>query len=66
MTSGYGDLGFDKRGEDFFVKGRSDGEKVVYHEDLPFFLEHFTKENIMRDVREKGMYQLRYRLMING
>ena len=66
VTSGYGDLGFDKKGENFFTKGRSDGEQMVYPEDLPYFLEHFTRENIMRDVAEKGMCQLRYRLVING
>ena len=66
VTSGYGDLGFDKKGENFFVKGRSDGEQMVYPEDRSYFLEHFTKENIMRDIKEKGMYQIRYRLVING
>ena len=66
VTSGYGDLGFDKSGEDFFTKGRSDGMKAVYSEDLPFFLEHFTRERIMRGIREKGMFQIQYRLVING
>ena len=66
VTSGYGDLGFDKKGEDFFTKGRSDGEKMCYHEDLPYFLENFTKEKIMRDIKEKGMFQMHYRLVISG
>ena len=66
VTSGYGELGFDKKGENFFTKGRSDGRQMVYREDLPYFLEHFTKEEIMRDIWEKGMYQIRYRLVING
>jgi hypothetical protein len=66
ITSGYGDLGFDKKGEDFFAKGRSDGEKMAYHEDLPYFLENFTRENILRNIREKGKFQMRYRLVING
>ena len=65
VTSGYGGLGFDKEGENFFTKGRSDGEKMVYFEDLPYFLERFTKENILRGVREKRMFQIQYRLVIN-
>lgn len=66
VTSGYGDLGFDRNGENFFIKGRSDGEQMAYHEDLQYFLEHFTKENILRDAREKGLFQMHYRLVING
>ncbi|MBR5110335.1 MAG: EAL domain-containing protein [Clostridia bacterium] len=66
VTSGYGSLGFDKNGENFFSKGRSDGEKMVYYEDLLYFQEHFSKESIMRGVRERGVFQIQYRLMING
>ena len=66
VTSGYDDLGFDKKGEDFFTKGRSDGEKMAHPEDLPYFLEHFTRENILRNIREKGLFQMNYRLVING
>ena len=66
VTSGYDDLGFDKKGEDFFTKGRSDGEEMAHPEDLPYFLEHFTKENILRNIREKGKFQMHYRLVING
>ena len=66
VTSGYENLGFDKAGDNFFTKARSDGEKAVYFEDLPFFLERFTKENILRGIREKGMFQIQYRLVING
>ena len=66
VTSGYGSLGFDKKGEDFFVKGRSDGEKIVYPEDLSFFLENFTRDSFMQAIREKGLFQLRYRVVIDG
>lgn len=66
VTSGYDDLGFDKKGEDFFTKGRNDGEKMAHPEDLPYFLEHFTRENILRNIREKGLFQMNYRLVING
>ena len=66
VTSDYSGLGYDQKGENFFTKARSDGQKVVYFEDLPFFLEHLTKENIMRRIHEKGLYQIQYRLVING
>ena len=59
---GYGDLGFDKKGEDFFTKGRSDGEQMVYPEDLPYFLEHFTKEELLL----KGEFQAIQYLLKEG
>ena len=66
VTSGYGSLGFDKDGENFFVKGRSDGEQMVFKDDLSLFRAQFTQENILRAVREKGLFQIQYRLVING
>lgn len=66
VTSDYSDLGFDKRGENFFVKGRSDGEKAVHPDDLPYFLREFTRENFMRGVENGGIFKMRYRLVVDG
>ena len=66
VSSDYESLGYDREGDDFFRKGRLDGMEYVYPQDLPFFLEHFTRENILRDIREKGAYRISYRLVING
>ena len=43
-----------------------DGERTVYPEDVPGYLERFTKENVLREIREKGVYRLNYRLVIHG
>ena len=65
-TSEYESLGFAKEGRDFFLRGRLDGERTVYPEDVPGYLERFTKENVLGEIREKGVYRLNYRLVIHG
>ena len=65
-TSVYETLGFEKEGDDFFRRGAEDGKTVVCEEDLPKYLEEFQKENILREIREKGIFQMHYHLMING
>ena len=65
-TSDYESLGFAKEGDDFFLQGAIDGKKAVYPDDLPNYLERFTKENVMREIRETGAFKLQYRLVIHG
>ena len=65
-SSEYESLGFAKRGEDFFRQGIIDGKKVVFPDDLPMYLDHFTKEKILEEIRQNGLYQLQYSLMLNG
>ncbi len=60
----YETFGFAKEGEDFFTQGVLDGKKVVCPEDLPKYLEGFTRENVLREIQEKGAFKLHYRLML--
>ena len=66
VTSDYDDLGYDKKGEDFFSKARIDVYQHADPQDVPFFLEHFSRETVLRDIEAKGRYMIRYRLMIDG
>ena len=36
----------------------------MHPDDLPRYLEGFTKENVLREVRERGAFTLNYRLVI--
>ncbi|MBQ7646796.1 MAG: EAL domain-containing protein, partial [Clostridia bacterium] len=65
-TSDYAGLGFDKNGTDFFSQGRIDGEKTVVEEDLPKYLDNFTKEKVLSEVKKNGRYELGYRLKIKN
>ena len=62
----YETLGFEKEGADFFRQGIIDGKKAVYPEDLPGYLRDFTKENVLRKIREEGRFSIHYRLVIQG
>jgi EAL domain-containing protein (putative c-di-GMP-specific phosphodiesterase class I) len=62
----YERLGFAKRGEDFFHQGLLDGRRMVAPEDLPLYEERFNRETVLKEIREKGIYQLHYRLMMDG
>ena len=41
-------------------------QSAVYPEDLPLFSARFSKENILREIAEKGLFQIRYRLILKG
>lgn len=62
----YEAFGFAKEGEDFFLQGVGDGKKVVCPEDLPKYLERFTRENVLREIQENGAFKLHYRLMLQS
>ncbi len=62
----YESLGFAKEGEDFFLEGVVEGERTVCADDLPRYLEAFSRENVLRSIRETGVFKLQYRLVING
>lgn len=65
-TDEYKSLGIAKEGEDFFGQSVTNIRGAVDPEDLEGFLERFTEENVMREIREKGGFSMQYRLIING
>ena len=65
-TRSYATLGTPKEGGDFFGQSIENVPKVLYPDDQAGFLERFSKENIMREIRDKGSYTVQYRIMIDG
>ena len=66
-TSGeYEKLGIPVRGDDFFNVSRNNIAHHIYLEDLDMFLSIFTRENVVRAVREAGMFALEYRIILSG
>ena len=65
-TDEYESLGLAKTGDDFFLRGRLDGMKAVYPEDLQNYLDSFSKENVLRSIKENGQFTMHYRLMLHG
>ena len=60
----YRKLGLLKNGDDFFGLCVSNGIKVVYPEDLDYYLKNIAKDNILRVIEENGRFAMEYRLMI--
>jgi hypothetical protein len=59
-------LGIRKEGDDFFGESRKNALDTVLPQDLPLFLENFSKGQILREIENKGTYVLRYHLIIEG
>ena len=58
-------LSAERRGDDFFADSRRDIMSVIYEDDRDALLEFFTRENIIKNVDENGVFVLTYRLMID-
>lgn len=65
-TEDYRNLGLSESGEDFFTQGMIDANEVVHPEDLQMYIREFTRENILDRIRSDGVFQIHYRLIING
>ncbi len=58
--------GLSISGDDFFDQFISDGEKTVWSEDLPSFYASVTKDRIMDEIQNNGVFKLQYRLDMDG
>lgn len=65
-TENYHTLGVEKSGNDFFAMSRRNAQRVIHEHDRADFLEIFTKENVLREVRRNKAFTLTYRLMYKG
>lgn len=62
----YAQLGLTEQGEAFFDQVITDGEKVLYPEDRERLLYVLTKDNVLREIRQNGLFVHNYRLLIEG
>lgn len=63
--------GFDnyirsKEGKDFFADARAQATSVIYAEDQGRYVAALTKENVLSEVEESGIFTLSYRLVMDG
>ena len=59
-------LGLAREGEEFFASAREYGRRIVYPDDLALYLERFTRENVMGEIKRKGRFAMDHRLLIGG
>ena len=65
-TVEYEDIGLSKTGKNFFVDAIVNGKRLVHEEDYPEYAARMTRENILQHVRERGVFALKYRLVLHG
>lgn len=56
----------ERRGDNFFAASRRDALDYIYKEDRDYFINTFTRENVVRAIDELGAFTLSYRLLIKG
>jgi diguanylate cyclase (GGDEF)-like protein len=59
-------IGIEKQGEDFFNLSRRNIPRFTCAEDVPGFLEVFTKENVLHEVDNNGSFSVTYRMVMEG
>ena len=59
-------IGIEKQGEDFFNLSRRNIPRFTCAEDVPGFLEVFTKENVLREMDNNGSFSVTYRIIMEG
>ena len=59
-------LGAAKDGVDFFGQAYVDAFTYCYPEDRERFQEQVTMENVLREIRQRGSFNIDYRLIIKG
>ena len=57
---------YPEEGEDFFAIIRDTAAETVYPDDLNTFLTIFTRESVMREIRENDGFTLNYRITEDG
>ncbi len=57
-------LGLSYSGEDFFDAAMQDALRVIYIDDADMFMRLFTKERVLHEIAENGMFTVTYRLRL--
>ncbi|MBQ9459494.1 MAG: diguanylate cyclase [Oscillospiraceae bacterium] len=54
-----------KEGADFFGSSRERGQSVVHPDDLNRYLSLLTMENVLSEIKRRGIFSLTYRLIVD-
>lgn len=66
VKTAYAGLGIEKDGDHFFERSRGQNIRVIWHEDKEMYLSMLTKENMLKEIKEHGLFTMTYRLNIGG
>ena len=65
-TSDFEELGIAKQGKNFFDLSHENAKSLIAEKDTPLFIEKFTKEHVLHEIDKKGVFTLRYKLLLHG
>jgi PAS domain S-box-containing protein len=65
-SKGYDQFNVEKEGEDFFGLSRRNMSRLLYPEDRDRFMRVFTKERIMKSLKNGEIFTMKYRMMMDG
>ncbi len=65
-SEGYGKFGLAKEGRNFFAVVRGSAMRFNHPDDLNRFLAAFTKENVMAEIEQHGIFTLSYRIIMEN
>lgn len=65
-TEGFENLDLAMQGQDFFGDAKRDAPKAIDPRDIERHLRVFTRENIMKKLRNTGRFVHKYRLLLEG
>jgi len=65
-TTGFNNFEIPSEGTDFFAAYRKLASSIVYPEDQSRFVSLLTRDNVLKEVKQNGIFTLSYRLKTDG
>ncbi len=65
-TRDYAGLNLPKEGEDFWAQSRKASVQHVYSEDVEKFQTMLTRDKVMVEIRDNGLFTVQYRMILDG
>ena len=62
----YRKFSIPNEGTDFFESAKEQAARTIYPEDLSRFLSLFNKKGVLEEIKEKGLFTMSYRMMLDG
>ena len=62
----YAGLNIAKEGDDFWAQAQKESARHIYPDDIEKFQSQLTRDNVMKEIADKGAFSLQYRMLIGG
>ncbi len=66
MNDRYKKVGVTQQGDDFFGQSNERAKRIIHPDDLDDFYREFTKDNIIKTIKEDDIFSMRTRFLYDG